>query len=166
MFLSIGFAAVGVVGGLYNLAVSGVALQNGPLCDFVSGGWIAPFREGWMSFQSMVYRISFWVKFVHQFRFLHRDGSYLTKDSLWKDCIEPDNIVQFHIGMFATLLVIGGLEIILCAIQMVNGLVGCLCGTCGGKEVCWSTLSVHYAVRATLLKKNLILNSGFSFQAV
>lgn len=166
MFLSIGFAAVGVAGGLYNLAVAAVALQNGPRCDAIGSGWGTPFKEGWMSFQSMVYRISFWVKFVHQFRFLHRDVDYLTNDAIWNFCTEPKNIVQFHIGMFATLLVIGGLEIILCAIQMVNGFVGCLCGTCGGKEVCWSTLSVHYAVRATLLKKNLILNSGFSFQTV
>lgn len=79
-------------------------------------------------------------------------------------CEAPDNIVQYHLGMFATLLALGCLEVILCAIQMVNGLMGCLCGTCNEKGVCWSTLSVDYAVRATLLKKNPILNSGFSFQ--
>ncbi|KAF3840714.1 hypothetical protein F7725_006576 [Dissostichus mawsoni] len=45
----------------------------------------------------------------------------------------PKNIVQFNIGLFATLLATSGLQLILCAIQMINGLFGCLCGTCGDK---------------------------------
>ena len=99
--------------------------------------------------------------------FSHREGKYLSNNSEWETCKAPENIVQFHIGMFATLLLLGCLEVILCAIQMINGLFGCLCGTCTKKEVCWSTLSVHYAVRATLLKKKkLILHSGFLFQVV
>lgn len=75
---------------------------------------------------------------------------------MWAWCIAPDNIVQFHIGMFAALLVLSCLEVILCAIQTVNGFFGCLCGTRTGKTVCWSTLLVHYAVRATLFKKKPI----------
>lgn len=34
MFLSIGFAAVGVVGAIYSLAVAAVGLQNGPACRY------------------------------------------------------------------------------------------------------------------------------------
>ncbi|KAK7909332.1 hypothetical protein WMY93_014016 [Mugilogobius chulae] len=43
-------------------------------------------------------------------------------------------VVEFNLGLFATLLVCASLELILCAVQMVNGLFGCLCGTCGGKD--------------------------------
>lgn len=32
MFLSIGFAAAGVVGGLYSLIVAALGLANGPMC--------------------------------------------------------------------------------------------------------------------------------------
>ncbi|KAM7377722.1 hypothetical protein PAMA_014161 [Pampus argenteus] len=34
MFLSIGFAAVGVVGALYSLSVAALGLSNGPLCSW------------------------------------------------------------------------------------------------------------------------------------
>lgn len=43
--------------------------------------------------------------------------------------------MEFHIGLFATLLAAGCLEVILCGIQMINGLFGCLCGTCMDKGV-------------------------------
>lgn len=43
MFLSIAFAAVGVVGGLYSLGVAAAALQNGPYC-FTAAGWNTPFK--------------------------------------------------------------------------------------------------------------------------
>lgn len=49
MFLSIVFAAVGVVGGLYSLTVAAVALKNGPYCKTL-GGWTAPFSNGHVTF--------------------------------------------------------------------------------------------------------------------
>ncbi|KAE8288174.1 Transmembrane 4 L6 family member 1 [Larimichthys crocea] len=101
MFLSIAFAAVGVAGALYSLSVAAVGLQNGPLCKVVLI-WGTPFKN--------------------------TDSSYLTDDSTWWQCTEPKNIVQFNIGLFATLVVTSSLEAILCAIQMINGLFGCLCG--------------------------------------
>ncbi|KAJ4930347.1 hypothetical protein JOQ06_019351 [Pogonophryne albipinna] len=63
------------------------------------------------------------------------DQSYLTDSTWWGTCTEPKDIVQFNIGLFATLLATSGLQLILCAIQMINGLFGCLCGTCGDKGV-------------------------------
>lgn len=106
MFLSIAFAAVGVVGALYSLIVAILGLKNGPLCKYLFI-WSRPF-EG-------------------------REPSYLTDSSKWWMCPEPENIVQFNIGLFSTLLVTSGLQLILCAIQMINGLFGCLCGTCNKK---------------------------------
>uniref|UniRef100_A0A3B4ZG39 Zgc:172079 n=1 Tax=Stegastes partitus TaxID=144197 RepID=A0A3B4ZG39_9TELE len=48
MFLSIGFAAAGVVGSVYSLAVAGVGLSNGPFCWWSNAQhlipqWGAPF---------------------------------------------------------------------------------------------------------------------------
>lgn len=66
---------------------------------------------------------------------LHRDSSYLSDHTLWGTCTEPKDIVQFHIGLFSTLLATSCLQVVLCAIQMINGLFGCLCGTCMEKGV-------------------------------
>ncbi|XP_031608358.2 transmembrane 4 L6 family member 1 [Oreochromis aureus] len=105
MFLSIAFAALGVAGGLYSIIVAVLGLQNGPLCKTVLV-WTTPFKE------------------------LTGDNNYLKNDKLWSLCTEPKNIVQFNLGLFGTLLATSCLQVILCAIQMINGLFGCLCGTC------------------------------------
>uniref|UniRef100_A0A3Q3BKH3 Transmembrane 4 L six family member 21a n=1 Tax=Haplochromis burtoni TaxID=8153 RepID=A0A3Q3BKH3_HAPBU len=105
MFLSIAFAAVGVAGGLYSLIVAALGLQNGPLCKTVLI-WTTPFKE------------------------LTGDSHYLMDKTLWSLCTEPKNIVEFNLGLFGTLLATSCLQVILCAIQMINGLFGCLCGTC------------------------------------
>uniref|UniRef100_A0A3Q3JZN5 Uncharacterized protein n=1 Tax=Monopterus albus TaxID=43700 RepID=A0A3Q3JZN5_MONAL len=102
MFLSILFAAVGVAGALYSAAVAALGLHNGPLCKTVLI-WTTPFKD--------------------------RDANYLNDNTWWGVCTEPKKIVQFNIGLFATLLATSCLELILCATQMINGLVGCLCGT-------------------------------------
>lgn len=65
---------------------------------------------------------------------VHSESSYLTDDTVWQNCMEPKNIVPFHIGLFATLLATSCLQVVLCGIQMINGLFGCLCGTCMDKE--------------------------------
>ncbi|XP_028331094.1 transmembrane 4 L6 family member 1 isoform X2 [Gouania willdenowi] len=113
MFLSIGFAAVGVLGAVYSLSVAALGLANGPLCYGFSETnpipqWTTPFANS--------------------------SGSYLSDKDMWKWCLIPKNVVEFNLGLFATLLVAAGLELILCLIQMINGLFGCICGTCGSKE--------------------------------
>lgn len=117
MFLSIGFAALGVVGAIYSLSAASLGLSNGPTClyitdEFQNGTWGTPFAssDG------------------------NGTGHYLSDSSLWDICIEPKGVVEFNLGLFATLLAMSSLQLVLCAIQMVNGLFGCLCGTCGGKE--------------------------------
>ncbi|KAK6323417.1 transmembrane 4 L6 family member 4 isoform X1 [Coregonus clupeaformis] len=113
MFLSIGFAAAGVVGALYSLATSALGLSNGPVCLFMETPTSVP---GWGR------------------PFLNNNGSYLGDSDLWAKCKEPKGVVEFNLGLFATLLVVACLELVLCGIQMVNGLFGCICGTCVGKE--------------------------------
>ncbi|KAJ4949292.1 hypothetical protein JOQ06_020808 [Pogonophryne albipinna] len=114
MFLSIGFAAAGAVGAIYSLSVAALGLSNGPTCL-------------WSNLQSP---ISQWGT-----PFASSNGSYLGDKAMWKWCKEPENVVEFNVGLFSTLLVAACFELALCLIQMVNGLFGCLCGTCGGKEV-------------------------------
>ncbi|XP_071756609.1 transmembrane 4 L6 family member 5 [Centroberyx gerrardi] len=113
MFLSIGFAAAGVVGALYSLSVAALGLANGPTCfwsnpDNIIPEWGTPFASS--------------------------NGSYLGDKEMWKWCKIPENVVEFNVALFSTLLVAAAVELVLCAIQMVNGLFGCLCGTCSGKE--------------------------------
>ncbi|KAM9717748.1 transmembrane 4 L6 family member 5 [Menidia menidia] len=113
MFLSIGFAALGVVGALYSLTVAGVGLANGPTCFWRNdnspmGMWGAPFANS--------------------------TGSYLGDKEMWKWCEIPENVVEFNVALFSTLLVAACVQVVLCMIQMVNGLFGCLCGTCSSKE--------------------------------
>lgn len=61
--------------------------------------------------------------------FCHRDPNYMTKSSWWTECLEPKNVVQFNMGLFITLMAASCLQVVLCVIQVINGLVGCLCGT-------------------------------------
>ena len=46
MFLSVFFAAVGVVGALYSFSVAAVGLRDGPLCK-VLDEWTTPFKNRW-----------------------------------------------------------------------------------------------------------------------
>ncbi|KAM3842778.1 transmembrane 4 L6 family member 1-like [Diretmus argenteus] len=114
MFLSIGFAAAGVAGAVYSLSVAALGLANGPTClwkkeDQLLMQWGTPFANS--------------------------NGSYLGDKDMWKWCIRPENVVEFNVALFSTLLVAASVELVLCLIQMVNGLFGCICGTCSGKEV-------------------------------
>ncbi|XP_059207728.1 transmembrane 4 L6 family member 1-like [Centropristis striata] len=108
MFLSILFAAVGLTGATYSFIVAVLGLTNGPFCS-VGGTWTTPFKNS--------------------------NSTYLTDSKLWEECTEPKNVVQFNTGLFMTLVTASCLQILLCAVQMLNGLFGCLCGACISKEV-------------------------------
>ncbi|XP_068130163.1 transmembrane 4 L6 family member 5-like [Hyperolius riggenbachi] len=116
MFLSIIFAAIGVAGSLYGFVVSTVGMVIGPQCRFwkllnVTGGpvWGRPFDAD-----------------LEQFS----EDSYLFNRDMWDTCVYPVNVVEFNIILFSIMLASSGISLILCAIQMLNGLFGCLCGTC------------------------------------
>ncbi|KAL4660626.1 transmembrane 4 L6 family member 5-like [Arapaima gigas] len=108
MFLSILFAATGVAGALYSFVTAVLGLVNGPTCRVLLI-WGTPFKGN------------------------PGDESYLNNKNLWALCTDPPNIVEFNIALFSTLVLVSCLEILLCGIQMVNGLIGCLCGTCRNK---------------------------------
>ncbi|KAK2835186.1 hypothetical protein Q5P01_015670 [Channa striata] len=108
MLSSILFAAVGVVGAGYSVIVSAVAINHGPQCVVSTEGsekvWSTPFS----------------------------DGNYLTNKTAWSVCKEPENVVSWHLSLFSVLLVMGLIQVALCAVQVVNGLLGALCGDCCG----------------------------------
>ncbi|XP_073335423.1 transmembrane 4 L6 family member 4-like isoform X1 [Pagrus major] len=107
MFLSIGFAVEGLAGALYSFIVAASGVGNGPLCLY-NGQWTTPFKNS--------------------------NASYQSDPKVWPLCIEPKNVVQFNTGLFCTLIAVSCVQAILCAIQMINGLIGCLCGTCNKTE--------------------------------
>uniref|UniRef100_A0A3B1K6I7 Uncharacterized protein n=1 Tax=Astyanax mexicanus TaxID=7994 RepID=A0A3B1K6I7_ASTMX len=103
MFLSIGFSAIGVAGAIYCFVVAIFGLVNGPHCRYsMFSIWGRPFQGS--------------------------SEGYLTDQSQWSTCAEPKNVVAFHVGLFCTLVLVSSLEMALCLCQMINGLVGCICG--------------------------------------
>ncbi|XP_063302066.1 transmembrane 4 L6 family member 5-like [Pelobates fuscus] len=117
MFISIIMAAVGVAGSLYGFVVSVLGLVNGPRClyEFINGRveWVLPFKMEW--------------------EFVDVESSYLFHRPAWSRCSEPIGVVEFNVILFSTILAASAIQMVLCLIQMINGLFGCLCGTCRGK---------------------------------
>ncbi|XP_072110601.1 transmembrane 4 L6 family member 4 [Mobula birostris] len=111
-FSSVIFAVIGVVGAAYCFVVSAVGLNTGPKCITTKGNssYIYPFEN----------------------------GDYLGNHTMWDECIEPPNIVPWHVTLFALLLVMSGVQLVLCAIQVINGLIGFICGECSCCSCCSS----------------------------
>ncbi|CAN9501757.1 unnamed protein product [Ophioblennius macclurei] len=103
MFLSIVAAAVGLLGAGYSFTVAILGLSNGPFCKVDGDKWTRPFLNS-------------------------LNSSYITNHTLLDVCIEPKRVVQFNFGLFLTLILASCLQGALCAIQMINGFLGCLCG--------------------------------------
>ncbi|XP_058044231.1 transmembrane 4 L6 family member 4 [Ahaetulla prasina] len=105
MFSSIIFAVVGIVGAGYSFVVSVVALNRGPKCNtdsHNSSQWEYPFNN----------------------------GDYLANHNLWTACQSPESIVPWNLTLFSLLLIMSGIQLVLCAIQTINGLFGAICGDC------------------------------------
>lgn len=56
--------------------------------------------------------------------------NYLNNQTLWNICLEPANVVLWNLVLFSILLGLGTLEMVLCGAQVVNGLLGTVCGDC------------------------------------
>ncbi|XP_009863435.1 PREDICTED: transmembrane 4 L6 family member 1 [Apaloderma vittatum] len=102
-------AFVGILGSGYCIIISALGLSHGPYCfTRLERNWIYPFTQS--------------------------SGGYLLEYNKWSACQEPQNIVQWNVTLFSILLVLGGLEFILCFIQIINGILGGLCGLCCSHE--------------------------------
>ncbi|XP_075411675.1 transmembrane 4 L6 family member 4 [Tenrec ecaudatus] len=103
MFTSTIFAAIGVLGAGYSFIVSALSINKGPKCLMKTNAtWGYPFVN----------------------------GDYLNDKDLWKICAQPTDVIPWNLTLFSILLVVGIVQIVLCAIQVVNGLLGTLCGDC------------------------------------
>ncbi|KAE8604335.1 hypothetical protein XENTR_v10014672 [Xenopus tropicalis] len=102
MFTSIIFAAIGFVGAGYSFIVSAVAINKGPKCQILSGEFVYPFNS----------------------------GDYLGNTTIWNVCQGPGDIVTWNLTLFCLLLIMSGVQAVLCAIQAINGLIGTICGDC------------------------------------
>ncbi|RXN33216.1 transmembrane 4 L6 family member 4 [Labeo rohita] len=103
-FGSILFALAGAAGAAYSVIVSCVAINHGPKC-FTTDEQINatyPFAE----------------------------GNYLSNRTLWDYCKGPGDVITWHLTLFCILLVTGLVQIGLCAFQVINGLIGTICGSC------------------------------------
>ncbi|XP_068919280.1 transmembrane 4 L6 family member 5-like [Petaurus breviceps papuanus] len=109
MLRSIICSAAGALGALYSLSVSGAALENGPLClTELPDTWTYPFENS--------------------------NGNYLSNSTLWDQCLEPPKVVAWNVTLFALLVAVSALELVLCGIQLVNGVIGVFCGDCRKKD--------------------------------
>ncbi|XP_069805701.1 transmembrane 4 L6 family member 5 isoform X2 [Dendropsophus ebraccatus] len=99
----------GGLGSFYCLIVSATALAHGPICSDEGGSWGLHLKnlEG---------------------------GSYLSNRTSWNICKEPPNIVMWHVVLFSIQLAISALQFILCASQIINSLMGIMCGDCRKKN--------------------------------
>ncbi|XP_036075275.1 transmembrane 4 L6 family member 4 isoform X1 [Rousettus aegyptiacus] len=110
MFASILFAVIGFLGAGYSFVISAFSIQKGSKCLMDNNEWGYPFHN----------------------------GDYLSDEDLWSKCREPKNVISWNLTLFSILLVTGGILMLLCAFQVVNGLLGTLCGDfqccgcCGG----------------------------------
>ncbi|CAL8268017.1 unnamed protein product [Arctogadus glacialis] len=105
MLSSILFAAVGVLGAGYSVVVSVLAIKRGPFCQIY-------FQEVW--------------------KYPFENSDYLSNSTSWKQCELPEDVVHWNLSLFSVLLALGLIQAVLCAVQVVNGLVGALCGDCCG----------------------------------
>ncbi|XP_028559815.2 transmembrane 4 L6 family member 5 [Podarcis muralis] len=108
MLRSVFCSILGGLGGFYCLVVSSTALAEGPWCEAKDGTWGSPFKD--------------------------LSESYLGNRTLWEECLNPPNVVMWHVVLFAILLGLGLVELALCGLQVVNGLVGTVCGDCRKDE--------------------------------
>ncbi|CAI9586071.1 unnamed protein product [Staurois parvus] len=104
MFLSVLLSALGTVGAAYCVVISVMGLINGPLCDIGDGEYIYPFRND--------------------------TENYLFSQDRWSICKEPENVVLWNVVLFSITLGISAIEAVLCLIQVINGVIGAICGTC------------------------------------
>ncbi|KFV76300.1 Transmembrane 4 L6 family member 1, partial [Struthio camelus australis] len=109
MLSSVLAAFVGILGSGYCIIISALGLCQGPYCFTTVGrNWVYPFTES--------------------------SGGYLLEYNKWSQCQEPRNIVQWNVTLFSILLVLGGIEFILCSIQIISGIFGGICGLCCSRE--------------------------------
>lgn len=108
MLSSVVAALIGIAGSGYCVIVASLGLAEGPKCSDSHGQW--------------------------NYTFANTEGQYLLDPSSWDKCYEPKHIVEWNVTLFSILLALGGIEFILCLIQVINGVLGGICGYCCSRQ--------------------------------
>uniref|UniRef100_A0A7M4EGG0 Transmembrane 4 L six family member 1 n=1 Tax=Crocodylus porosus TaxID=8502 RepID=A0A7M4EGG0_CROPO len=109
MLSSVLAAFIGILGSGYCIIISALGLSHGPYClASTENAWIYPFHNS--------------------------SGEYLLERNRWSECQEPRNIVEWNVTLFSILLFLGGVEFILCSIQVINGFIGGVYEMCCHRE--------------------------------
>ncbi|KAI1893977.1 hypothetical protein AGOR_G00129210 [Albula goreensis] len=106
MMVSMVMSVLGAAGALFCMIVSALGLRDGPLCRISDGTFDYPFLNQTQT------------------------DSYLLNQTMWAECEWPENVVLWNVTLFSILLALGTVEALLCLFQVLNSLLGCLCGTC------------------------------------
>lgn len=93
-------------------------------------------------------------------------SDYLGDHDLWPMCQSPESIVPWNLTLFSLLLIMSGIQLVLCAIQAINGLFGALCGDCkccgccGVRMLSYSSMPAsHFCVDVLLFTYCIFLNT-------
>ena len=84
--------------------------------------------------------------------FIH---SYLLDSSTWSKCVEPKHVVEWNVSLFSILLALGGIEFILCLIQVINGMLGGVCGYCSSRQQVRTCVKMHHCFHPRVKRQKL-----------
>ncbi|XP_032029709.1 transmembrane 4 L6 family member 1 isoform X2 [Hylobates moloch] len=121
MLSSVLAALIGIAGSGYCVIVAALGLAEGPLCLDSLGQW--------------------------NYTFASTEGQYLLDTSTWSQCTEPKHIVEWNVSLFSILLALGGIEFILCLIQVINGVLGGICGFCCSRQQVRTCMKINMTAK-------------------
>nr|XP_008524776.1 PREDICTED: transmembrane 4 L6 family member 1 isoform X2 [Equus przewalskii] len=128
MLSSILAAVIGLAGSGYCVIVAALGLAEGPLCLDSSGQW--------------------------NYTFASTNGEYLLNRSTWSQCTEPKHVVEWNVTLFSILLAFGGLEFILCVVQVINGIIGGICGFCNSRQQVRACVKINMTAKRTIPRRD------------
>ncbi|XP_057697392.1 transmembrane 4 L6 family member 4-like [Corythoichthys intestinalis] len=132
MLSSILFAAVvGLLGAGYSVIISALAIKHGPKCEVKAGS----------ATTGDATTASATTDNPTKWEYPFEDGAYVTDSTIWSKCTAPVGVVPWHLSLFSVLLVMGSIQLVLCAVPVIKGLLSALnvecCGRNGGS--CFSS---------------------------